>query len=559
VRRLAVLVVAIALAVTVVPGTGPARAGIIDKGCGLLGTIGEGWWGKACRGVGDVLGVTSKIGGKANQAAGALGKLGSNPALQRAASLAAIVAWVLGGARWTMNHVATAISQTTSPHLSAAWFTRVYLKTEAIAWLLTIPFLVAAAIQAVLRSELALLAKAAFTYLPLAALVTGLAVPVTMLLLSGTDALSAGLARMAGQDGTHFLTGTSAWVTAGLSVVDPFVAVIAAIIMVLAGFALWTEMVVRELAVYVVVLMLPLVFCAMVWPARRVWAQRTVEVLIALILAKFAIIVPLALGAAALAHGGAGSGVGRLAAGLALVGIGCLAPWLLMRLIPLAEVASATVGHIRGQLHAHTGIPTPEVTAAAKVAQRIRGGNGSGPEDVRELLQNMIRRAEQTEQTAAPSSGQPAAGQTEPDPAPTTDGTATSTRGTADLATQAAPEGAPVGAAGAGSPGGRPAAATGPTHVEEGGASSASAAPHSTEQQDEPQTMVQNADGSWEPLRTGDPNAPIPPPPWEEAQPPADEQAAGTPPADPLALASPDGDPQDSGEDSGDAGDADRS
>ena len=138
------------------------------------------------------------------------------------------------------------------------------------------------------------------------------------------------------------------------------------------GVALWSEMVVRELAVYVVVLMLPLVFCAMVWPARRVWAHARSEVLLSLILAKFAIIVPLALGAAALAHGGAGSGVGRLIAGFALVGIGCMAPWLLMRLIPMAEVASAAVGHIRGQLHAHTGLPTPEAAVAGKVAQRAR-------------------------------------------------------------------------------------------------------------------------------------------------------------------------------------------
>ncbi len=52
--------------------------------------------------------------------------------------------------------------------------------------------------------------------------------------------------------------------------------------------------------------------------------------------------------------------------------------------------------------------------------------------------------------------------------------------------------------------------------------------------------MVQQADGSWQPLRTGDPTATPPPPPWEEdsaAVAPEDDSRATTPPADPLALA----------------------
>ena len=56
----------------------------------------------------------------------------------------------------------------------------------------------------------------------------------------------------------------------------------------------------REAAVYVIVLMLPLAFAAMVWPARRIWAIRAIELLVALILSKFAIVAVLSLGGAAL-------------------------------------------------------------------------------------------------------------------------------------------------------------------------------------------------------------------------------------------------------------------
>ena len=70
--------------------------------------------------------------------------------------------------------------------------------------------------------------------------------------------------------------------------------------MIAAAFALWIELLMREAAVYVIVLMLPLAFAAMVWPARRIWAVRAVELLVALILSKFAIVAVLALGGAAI-------------------------------------------------------------------------------------------------------------------------------------------------------------------------------------------------------------------------------------------------------------------
>ena len=66
-------------------------------------------------------------------------------------------------------------------------------------------------------------------------------------------------------------------------------------------------MLIREAAVYVVVLMLPLAFAAFVWPARRIWAIRMVELLTALILSKFAVVAVLSLAGAAFgATGGTG-------------------------------------------------------------------------------------------------------------------------------------------------------------------------------------------------------------------------------------------------------------
>jgi hypothetical protein len=170
-----------------------------------------------------------------------------------------------------------------------------------------------------------------------------------MMLLEVTDWMGAWVAAAAGDDGSHFLVEAGVALGAlGVAAGSPFVTFLIALLTTAGGLVLWLELLVREAAVYVVVLMLPLVFAAMVWPARRIWAVRGVEVLVALILAKFAIVSVLALAAAALTHGG-GDLIVRSLAGLVLVALGAFAPWVLLRLLPLAEVASAAIGHVREQ------------------------------------------------------------------------------------------------------------------------------------------------------------------------------------------------------------------
>jgi hypothetical protein len=249
------------------------------------------------------------------------------------------------------------------------------------------------------------LARALLIQLPLAALATAVAAPVTMLLLAATDQLSAGIAAVAGSGSTHFLTGAGAWVAVGLTAADPFFAVLAGGLVVAAGGALWIELLIREVAVYVVVGMLPVAFAALVWPARRVWAIRAVEVLVALILAKVGIVAVLALGGAALANAGLSS-LSRLLGGLALILLGAFTPWLLLRLIPLGEVAAAAVGHVRGHVHASAGLRTPEAVLAGRAAGRWTGGTVSSARGSRsdrpdaadgvavsELLEQMQRRS----------------------------------------------------------------------------------------------------------------------------------------------------------------------
>jgi hypothetical protein len=267
-----------------------------------------------------------------------------------ALALAALGTWVVGGARYVVDQTAHVLGATTSPRLTSTWFSATYWRVAGIAALLTLPFLFAAAVQALVASDLALLARSALGCLPLAMLGVTLAAPLATLLLSATDQLGAIVSSAAGHGGDRFLARTAASIAilAGVSRA-PFLGFFAGLLIVGVTLALWLELLARAAAVYVVVLLVPLAFAALVWPARRHWMTRTLELLVALILSKFVIVAVLSLGGAALGTSLGHGFVGLLAA-TALVALAACAPWALLRLLPMTELAASAA--LRGDLRA---------------------------------------------------------------------------------------------------------------------------------------------------------------------------------------------------------------
>ncbi|MGA9857789.1 MAG: hypothetical protein WBQ18_07990, partial [Solirubrobacteraceae bacterium] len=377
----------LALGATAAPASALSPTDVLCKATGLV----SGALGKACTlttHAGRVINAGRKLLG--GHLGGALSALSGAGGVTRAASaavgLAAIVAAVAGGARYALHETARVIDMTTTPDLRSTWFSASYWRMAAVAALLTLPFLCAAGIQAMLRSDLTLLARAAFGYLPLAMLAIGVAAPLTMLLLAGSDEMSALIGSASGQAPAAFLNkvGGLSGVTAlgGSAVGMLFVGVLT----VMAAITLWVELLTRQAAVYVIVLMLPLFFAAMVWPARRIWAVRAVELLVALILSKFAIVAVLALGGAALGHTLFPSLEATLAGGSLLL-LACFSPWALLRLLPLHELAGAAAGSLRtgGQAlapavaSADALADVAEFVVAARLGSVAQSGAGDDP------------------------------------------------------------------------------------------------------------------------------------------------------------------------------------
>ena len=305
--------------------------------------------------------IPGAAGGLVGGAAGAVASSTTN------AVIAGIDGWVTGSAQTVLNDTASALGNTTSPQLRTTWFSSTYWRMAAIAAVLTLPFLFAAAVQALIRSDVSMLARAAFGYLPLAMLAIAIAAPLTTLLLAACDQLCSFISSAAGHASAHFLGRIGIVAAAAAAGGSPFLAFLVGLFMIAAAFTLWVELLLREAAVYVIVLMLPLGFAAFVWPARRIWAIRAVELLVALILSKFAIVAVLSLGGAAVSSAGNLTG---LMAGAVLIMLAAFSPWALLRLIPLAEIASGAAGPLRGELRP---IGAQEMRAEARARRGEEG------------------------------------------------------------------------------------------------------------------------------------------------------------------------------------------
>jgi hypothetical protein len=161
--------------------------------------------------------------------------------------------------------------------------------------------------------------------------------------------------------------------------------------MVIVGtLVIWFELLLRSAAIAAVVLLFPMVMAAQVWPSLSRQAKRMVEVFVALILSKFVVAAVLLLGASAMTNH---AGIPGLLLGSALILLAAFAPFVLLRLIPLAEAVLAT--GLEGQRQRATRAVTSTARLAGKAAS-LATASSAAP------LEQLVTRA--STMATAPSS-----------------------------------------------------------------------------------------------------------------------------------------------------------
>jgi hypothetical protein len=290
--------------------------------------------------------ITGAVGGALGDIAGAV----AQPIFDQ------IAAVTTEAATWVIGQITNLIDATTSPDLLSKGFVSRYTQMAGLAALLASAMLLLAVIEGLARGDMRLLGRAVLINLPLAFIATSAAYVVVQLLLGITDQLSHAMAQSTGEGTERFLHGASEGLSkvgaagglaagpggaaAGAAGVPVFAVIIAALVTIVGGFFVWMELLMRDAAIYVVALFLPMALAASIWPRWAGALRRTVELLIALIASKFVIVSIISLAAGLLAHND-----GRfehVLAAAALMLLACFSPLVLLKLVPFAEGAMAS-------------------------------------------------------------------------------------------------------------------------------------------------------------------------------------------------------------------------
>lgn len=330
---------------------------------------------------------------------------------------AGIAGWVLEGVAYFANGVLNFLKTSARPQVDAAWFAgpgSPLATVRSLAVALIGGFLFLGVLQGLAHGSPAQMLRRFAADLPMAILGIIATVTVVTKLLDLTDALSTAVLSQADGQGLRFLSRLGA-VSIGA---QGFAVVVIGLVAILAALALWVELMVRSALVYLLVAVSPLAFAAMVWPAARGVLRRTAHLLLAVIVSKFVIAVAIAVGVAALggragddgsmiaaaplaAGGVAGdfgslhdpaAGIGTLLVGGVVLALAAFAPFIVLRLIPLAEAAMAAQGVSRGPLRAaQSGVGTyyyansvtrlggSRSTAMPSAPGQLGNGPGSSP------------------------------------------------------------------------------------------------------------------------------------------------------------------------------------
>lgn len=363
------------------PCIGLSPGGAVGEVFGIGNPLGD-----ACDAVTDpILGAASdKILGPLKDAAAGLGKDVFNK----------VTAWIADGAVWLVGEVATLSEKTTSPNLLGKGFLKQYRLMTQIAVAMAALMVIFAVLDALGKGDAGQIVRVLLINVPLAAIATSAAFVVAQLLIATCDGMCAAITSSTGADAKAFFKdaitaiaavgGTSGAVAgsalggapgaaAGAVAVPLFIGFIASVVVAFAAFFVWLELLMRDAAIYVTALFMPLAIGAAIWPRWTSALRRTCELLIVLIFSKFVIVAIIALAASLMAHN-EGS-VQYVLAAAAMLLLACFSPFVLFKLVPFAEGAVATA---TSRQNATSGaVRSVEFANSTMMMQRLSRANWS--------------------------------------------------------------------------------------------------------------------------------------------------------------------------------------
>jgi type IV secretion system protein TrbL len=302
-----------------------------------------------------------------------------------------LVSRVAGGAQWLAQPLGKVIEANTAT--TGSWFDPLYqVMLQMMAPLALIFLLLRVALGIVMAwrgGDASFLAESPWA-VAVAFIVAGSAIAVTRLALEVTDGMCALVLQATGSNMagllSHLAAAFGAAVAGGVAAqADSVVVLMAALAVVLAILGLLFELLLREAAMYLCVLFVPLLAVARIWPPAAHLLRRLIEVLVAVVLSKFIIVTVLVMGALAFASGPlqqgdlGDPGTATILFGAACVVVAVIAPFAFFRLLPAVEASAIEAFSRHGRGVAEQAVyKTKDLHAG--VMSRIQAWRASGVE-----------------------------------------------------------------------------------------------------------------------------------------------------------------------------------
>ena len=281
-----------------------------------------------------------------------------------------------------MDAVFDAISTTTTVDLSAEYVTRNAAALGSVALVVIVGLFVVQVIAAAIRREPGGLGRAV-TGAGAATLGTAAAAAVVQALLIAVDGICDGIASLAGtsiQDAARGLIDVAllsdvAMIGGGAG--GALLIVFGLLFIVGAALTLGT-LLVRQALIVIAVVVAPLAHAGGAARITSGWVVRWVQVTLALILSKLAIVIVLVV---AVGMVGGATGIGALLSGLILLLLASLAPWACFKVLDFAGT------HVAGEWHRSTNGSTIAVANQGRMSVQsmvrsvtaVVGGASAGP------------------------------------------------------------------------------------------------------------------------------------------------------------------------------------
>jgi len=283
-------------------------------------------------------------------------------------------------ATWCWAEIGTA----TTVGFSGAPFLKLLGITLAIAITVGLALFIIQIITSVLRRDPAGLARAGRGLL-IAFLGGAASIGVVNILLVATDALSAGVVKVATGDTVASLgkaiLGT---VTIGSGLLGPVTAILISLLIIGAIVMIWFAMTIRKLLIIIAAVFAPIAFAGALADVTTGWVKKWVEGMLALVFSKLILVIILITGYFALVKGvgtpvnstyqaAAAAGathptvaLTQLAVGGLILMMAAFSPWIALKTVHFA-------GDHMAQVHAHAQSATAGAQTAVAAPQKIGG------------------------------------------------------------------------------------------------------------------------------------------------------------------------------------------